>query len=157
MIGYWANLLVWGNFSLVYFMVYESIKARRAKFFPRFCHANDSVIELAAGTIGGAAGAIVTQPLDCLKTRMLVGQTTVSPALRKSPRKTTATRRPAKGSDGPRQWGGSTVTPKGMMDLFVNTCRQRGGVEGLFRGTAARVFCLAPSSGLLIAAFEAVQ
>ena len=59
--GYVAGLCVWGPFSAVYFAAYEAIR-------------EGGVGSMLAGVGAGGAAALVTQPLDCAKTRIQVGQ-----------------------------------------------------------------------------------
>lgn len=66
--GFWASLLVWGPFSASYFATYEFLKAAL-----RPDGGGGGAHHLLAGVSAGAVAATVTQPLDCARTRMQVG------------------------------------------------------------------------------------
>ena len=66
--GYFAGLAVWGPFSASYFAAYEALIRQLGG------HEAAGVGEdLAAGVTAGATSALLTQPLDCAKTRIQVG------------------------------------------------------------------------------------
>eukprot|EP00965_Chrysotila_dentata_P217266 6189887-Pleurochrysis_carterae.AAC.3 len=65
--GYTAGICVWGPFSSVYFATYEALRDAYGR--------ERAGSNLYAGMGGGAAAALITQPLDCAKTRLQVGAT----------------------------------------------------------------------------------
>jgi hypothetical protein len=165
--GYWAGLAVWGPYSAIYFGVYESIKkASQQQYGVHDNHGNNahqrdgssssnnsdggslgdgrsaggaflSPVEFAAGVTGGAVGAVVTQPLDCAKTRLQVGAQEVSSVLGRSDAR--------------------HVIPAGLG--LVRTLRaivKEEGAAVLWRGAAARALHLAPGAGITISVFEAI-
>eukprot|EP00041_Stephanoeca_diplocostata_P005319 m.59642 g.59642 ORF g.59642 m.59642 type:complete len:293 (+) comp15708_c0_seq3:390-1268(+) len=82
--GYTSGVLTWGPYSAVYFSVYEMLKLRWVQhrrdgdgFDPR---------ELAAGMVAGAFAGMVTQPMDCLKTRLQVREQTAIEVFRQASR-----------------------------------------------------------------------
>ena len=93
--------------------------------------------ELAAGVVAGGAGALITQPLDCVKTRIQVGRQRLSNVV-----------------DGGRSGSGSGSLR--AMDVLRDILKEEGATA-LFRGSAARVLWLAPGCGVTIAVFESVQ
>ena len=85
-VGLWAGVAVWGPYSAVFFATYElardtvgdlvtpTTRARGAKTpaapeVPSSSSTTTSSIELLCGVCAGAVAAVVTQPLDCIKTR----------------------------------------------------------------------------------------
>ena len=97
--------------------------------------------ELAAGVVAGGAGALITQPLDCVKTRIQVGRQRLSNVV-----------------DGGRSGSGSGSGRGSLraMDVLRDILKEEGATA-LFRGSAARVLWLAPGCGVTIAVFESVQ
>lgn len=75
--GYFAGLAVWGPFSATYFMTYELLMRRL--FGGR--DGSQARENLAAGICAGGAGAMISQPLDCAKTRIQVGAVDASATL----------------------------------------------------------------------------
>lgn len=155
--GYMAGLAVWGPYSAIYFGVYEAVKQavrgrkndgtnyKKTRRVGENGHGNKSSggvvfspIEFVAGLTGGAAGAVATQPLDCVKTRMQVGAQEVSAVLGQGDHRRRVV---------PAGWG------------LVRTFRMIVTEEGaavLWRGAAARALHLAPGAGITISLFEAM-
>ncbi|EOD24647.1 mitochondrial carrier protein [Emiliania huxleyi CCMP1516] len=69
--GYFAGLAVWGPFSASYFAMYEGL--RRAMGSGDGATEASARQSIPAGLGAGAAAALLTQPLDCAKTRIQVG------------------------------------------------------------------------------------
>lgn len=65
--GYVASIAVWGPFASIYFAGYEFAKARLG--------GDDTSAggNMVAGVTAGTVAAALTQPLDCVRTRMQVG------------------------------------------------------------------------------------
>ena len=71
--GYWAGLATYGPFSAIYFVVYEKWKARCAHFVGASSVDSLSMpYHLGGGVFAGSIAAIVTAPIDAVKTRMQV-------------------------------------------------------------------------------------
>ena len=68
--GYLASLAVWGPFSCSYFALYEATKAWLSGGDGAAATAS---VNMAAGLSAGSVAAVLTQPLDCVRTRMQVG------------------------------------------------------------------------------------
>eukprot|EP00038_Savillea_parva_P011069 m.194868 g.194868 ORF g.194868 m.194868 type:complete len:370 (+) comp19312_c0_seq1:480-1589(+) len=113
-------------------------------------------IDFIAGCLGGTAGAVVTQPLDCVKTRVQVGAQPMSSVL-DAGRSTTHTINP---SAPPASVVTEAVVQPQTHRGFVATLRHILAHEGptaLMRGTVARALWLAPGAGITVSLFEAVQ
>ena len=134
--GYWAAIAVWGPFSMLYFSAYEFLKPKlsRGASADTFC-----LSEFAAGTLAAAAGAVVTQPLDFVKTRIQVGRQRVSSVL-------TSNAAQAQGH----------VTQVNVLQAFLRIVRSEGP-RPMFRGVVARVLWLAPGCGIMMCVFEGTQ
>ena len=68
--GYFAGLAVWGPFSATYFAAYEALRRAMGSGDEKEASAKESI---PAGLGAGASAALLTQPLDCAKTRIQVG------------------------------------------------------------------------------------
>mmetsp|Transcript_30079 Transcript_30079/g.75149 ORF Transcript_30079/g.75149 Transcript_30079/m.75149 type:complete len:279 (-) Transcript_30079:289-1125(-) len=68
--GYFAGLAVWGPFSATYFATYEALRSAMGGEQAKEASARESI---PAGLAAGATAALITQPLDCAKTRIQVG------------------------------------------------------------------------------------
>lgn len=74
--GYGAGVALWGPFSAAYFAMYESLKGvvgRRVAAEGRGQRRSEHTIAMISGFVAGGAAAVLTQPLDCAKTRIQVG------------------------------------------------------------------------------------
>jgi len=67
--GYWVGNLVWGPFSASYFCVYEAL-ARLACPDPG---PKPFAVTFCSGVVASGVSGLLTQPMDCLKTRIQVG------------------------------------------------------------------------------------
>ena len=73
--GYFAGITVWAPYSAVYFSAYEAF--RDAFRSAGSCDGGEGANAAQSASAGAAAGgvaALLTQPLDCAKTRIQVGQ-----------------------------------------------------------------------------------
>lgn len=141
--GYWAGLVVWGPYSAIFFGVYETAKAGLASLPLDNAQCVDlqdgskghPAIDFVAGTLGGTVGAVLTQPLDCIKTRVQVGGQQVSSVLDCAER----------------------APPKRELLATFRVIVSHEGPQALFRGTAARALWLAPGAGITIMLFETLH
>lgn len=146
--GYWAGLMVWGPYSAIFFGVYEQVKEGLLSA-PRtapISSGNSNVVEFLAGVSGGAVGAIITQPLDCIKTRVQVGGQSLSAALGWGA---------GRGAKGDLQH--RAVRPSHGLGATLREVLAHEGPAALMRGTAARVLWLAPGAGVTITLFETIH
>ena len=163
--GYFGGIAVWGPFSATYFAVYETLKAKwgRGSQLDPAAPAEMGLDpgELAAGIVAGGCGAVVTQPLDCVKTRLQVGRQALSTVAVAAPVSGSSNASSSLASSASAAPPGGTVAvvggrEPGFLDIFRTVLREEG-TPALMRGGAARAFWLAPGCGITIAVFEAVQ
>mmetsp|Transcript_16024 Transcript_16024/g.37350 ORF Transcript_16024/g.37350 Transcript_16024/m.37350 type:complete len:368 (-) Transcript_16024:675-1778(-) len=67
--GYWSGLATYGPFSAMYFVVYEKYKLSLKSYLQRDLHTGHFSV---GGFIAGAIAAVVTAPIDLVKTRIQV-------------------------------------------------------------------------------------
>jgi solute carrier family 25 S-adenosylmethionine transporter 26 len=139
--GYWAAIAVWGPFSMMYFSSYEALKTT---FSSGTSIDTFSLTELAAGTFAAAAGAVVTQPLDFVKTRIQVGRQVVSPVLC------------PKAVQHVDLISADSRTTRNVLRCFLEIVRSEGP-RPMFRGVVARILWLAPGCGIMMCVFEGTQ
>jgi solute carrier family 25 protein 39/40 len=123
---------------MIYFSVYEQLKKAWTVENGSSKQDTFSFVELAAGVTAGGTGALATQPLDFVKTRIQVGRQCLSGVL-------------VEGASTERA-GAS----KGMLETIRHVIKTEG-VHPIFRGSVARVCWLAPGCGITIAVFESTQ
>ena len=136
--GYFAGLCVWAPFSAAYFAAYEAF---RDAFRPAIAasggsngggsaggEASNAAQSASAGAAAGGVAALLTQPLDCAKTRIQVGQ------------------------------AGKVGRVPGVVEIFsvARQVWHAEGAGALARGGLARALWLAPGCAVTITVFEMV-
>jgi len=67
--GYWSGLATYGPFSAIYFVVYERYKLLLRQHLQRELHTGNFSV---GGLIAGSVAAVLTAPIDLVKTRLQV-------------------------------------------------------------------------------------
>lgn len=117
-------------FSIFYWVGYEYLKHELLS--TQFGHDYSSFVPLLAGSVSGASAAVLTNPLDVVKTHM---QVSLGESL--------------KGQL--RQMGNGSLY--GVMQKVVS----KHGIIGLYAGLAPRVAKIAPACAIMISSYEAFK
>eukprot|EP00051_Salpingoeca_urceolata_P011250 m.139095 g.139095 ORF g.139095 m.139095 type:complete len:310 (-) comp17050_c0_seq1:226-1155(-) len=123
--GFWASVYTYAPSSAVWFGSYEGSLILLRSIWPDSQYAN--LEELTCGAVAGAAGAIVTNPLDVAKTRLQ----TLDAA----------------------NEAHNKIIRKGYWHVFWNVCKTEG-VRGMCRGLPPRLFVAVPGSAVTFAVYE---
>ena len=127
--GYFAGITVWAPYSAAYFSAYEAFRdALRSASSGDGGEGANAAQSASAGAAAGGVAALITQPLDCAKTRIQVGQ------------------------------AGQVGKVPGPVEIFtvVRQVWVNEGASALVRGGLARMLWLAPASAVTITVFETV-
>ena len=128
--GYFAGITVWAPYSAAYFSAYEAFRdaLRSVGSGGEGGEGANAAQSASAGAAAGGVAALVTQPLDCAKTRIQVGQ------------------------------AGQVGKVPGPVEIFtvVRQVWLDEGASALARGGLARMMWLAPASAVTITVFESV-
>ena len=142
-VGMGAGVGVYGPYSALFFASFEALRTSLALLLsPLPISTMEPSLplggDLVPGLCAGAIAAAVTQPLDCLKTRLQTQNFT---------------------NNAPHMTASSSLSTSLTWTSLARAAfePEGGGWRGLFRGTAARVAVLAPGSGIGITVFEAVR
>lgn len=122
-----ASLATYVPFSGIYFCSYESTKRGLLGLAPEGEGRARSIApaaHFASAVAGSTVAALVTQPIDVLKTRIQVGDA-----------------------------GGGSGPERSMLGV-LRAAIARGGVSSLMRGSFARVLAIAPGCGFSMTIFE---
>lgn len=114
-------------FSLIYFTTYELAKRLQSKFFGGQRRLN-LMNHLVSGACAGAVGAVLTCPMDVVKTRLQT-EVALPPENRRY---------------------------KGIFNAFVTIIRTEG-FRGLTKGVGARVLYLTPSAAIVWGCYESLK
>ena len=126
--GYFAGITVWAPYSAAYFSAYEAFRDALRSAGSGDGGGEGAASSASAGAAAGGVAALITQPLDCAKTRIQVGQ------------------------------AGQVGKVPGPVEIFtvVRQVWVNEGASALVRGGLARMLWLAPASAVTITVFETV-
>lgn len=133
--GLSAQLLRDVPYAAVEFVVYENVKATYAARVKRQLHKGDSLF---IGAAAGACAAVVSNPMDVVKTRLMTQIKSQATA------KATGVVRVAR----------SPYT--GIVNCFARVCKEEG-VKTMARGLAPRIAAKSLQSALFFVAYEALR
>lgn len=126
--GYFAGITVWAPYSAAYFSAYEAFRDALRSAGSGDGGGEGAASSASAGAAAGGVAALITQPLDCAKTRIQVGQ------------------------------AGQVGKVPGPVEIFTVARQVwvNEGASALVRGGLARMLWLAPASAVTITVFETV-
>ncbi|XP_064778135.1 solute carrier family 25 member 33-like [Oncorhynchus masou masou] len=108
-------------------------------------HNNNTLLHLFAGGCSGTVGAIVTCPLEVLKTRLQSSGLTLRPVFQVQLGTLNGT--------GVIRPGSGTVTPPGLLQV-LRSILEKEGPRSLFRGLGPNLVGVAPSRAIYFAAYK---
>lgn len=141
--GYWATLASFGPYSAFYFLFYEESKrlARETQYYQSQPQEQQQqlsfwwILTCSAGS--GAAASFITSPLDLIKLRLQLQNSSDLPAARRQ-----------------QEGVGGTGSTGGGIRYEFNQVYRSAGLRGLFRGAGARVLHFVPATTIAMTTYE---